>query len=678
MGKFNKKTTVILDQVKNGNSAQPAVGADTESAPKKAKKINFSLGLLKKTQSKKSASTKGSKLKKILFIIAVIILIPSVLIGVIGLATYFPVKNLQTKIKEAETVGREAYDALKGQDLILANQKLDESKAKLDEIKTEFNKLSWYKFTPFRAYYFDGERVITSAEAGVNAGTILLDTIEPYADVLGFSGEGSFVGGTAEERIVKIVETLDKVTPALDDVASQLQIIQTNLNQINPERYPVEVRGRSVAAWIELAQTWTDRAVVAVTDVKPLLEVLPSVAGVDGERKYLVMFQNDAEIRPTGGFMTAYGVLRVEKGKVYQENSDDIYSLDEKFNSRLQPPEPITKYLDNVFYWYLRDMNLSPDFKISMDTFMEHYRTVPNEPADQLDGIIAVDTQVLTDLIRVLGPTDVPGFGTFTAEIDPRCDCPQVIYELEDYATRPRAYIRTDRKAFLAPMLQTLLLKAYGSPKNVWPQLFEVVINNVIQKHVLFTMFDEEVQAAAEQVNIAGRINEYDGDYFHINDTNFGGAKSNLFITEELEHEITLKDGQVERSVEVTYKNPAPASNCNLEAGQLCLNGVYRNWVRFYLPLGAEITETLGFEEGSVKTSQDLGKTVVEGFFKFPPESQSKIKISYTIPYAPENEYKLLIQKQPGKKAPKYRVTFDNVERQEFELLTDKEVVFEM
>jgi len=671
---MTKKTNSILEQVKSKKQSSQEVKTSKQTDPT----TKSEQALPKENHQVKKTRFSKKRTLKIFGIIGLVFLVPVLVLAIAGLATYFPAKSIQAKIGEAEVLGRATYDALKGQDLTLANQNLTETKNKLAEIKSEYNKLAWYKYTPLRMYYLDGERVLASADAGTNAGNILLDTLEPHADVLGFTGEGSFTGGTAEERIVKIIETLDQVTPALDEIATELKEVQNNLNEINPDRYPVEVRGRQVSEWISLAQNLTDTAVIGVTDVKPLLEVIPSVAGIDEEKKYLVLFQNDAELRPTGGFLTAYGVLRVEKGKVFQETSDDIYSLDEKFNSRLKPPAAISKYLDNVFYWYLRDMNLSPDFKTSMDTFMEHYKEIPNEPADQIDGIVAVDTQVLTDLIKILGPTDVPGFGTFTADIDPRCDCPQVIYELEDYATRPRAYIRTDRKAFLAPMLQTLLLKAYGAPRQTWPQLFEVVVNNVLQKHVLFYMFDETAQAAAEQVNIAGRIQEYDGDYFHVNDTNFGGAKSNLFITEEVEHEITVADGQVNRTVEVTYKNPAPSSNCNLEAGALCLNGVYRDWVRFYLPLGAEITETLGFEEGSVETSEDLGKTVVEGFFKFPPQSQSKIKISYTIPYSPEDQYKLLIQKQPGKIAPKYTVTFNQVEQQEFDLKTDKEVFFEL
>lgn len=591
--------------------------------------------------------------------------------------SYSRIKSLQSDVAVAETAAREVYASLKGQDLILANQQLLAVDQALEQIEQTYMQLAFYRHVPYLGTYFkDGVLAIDAAKAGLRSGHILLDTIEPYADVLGFAGEGTFSQGTAEDRIIKIIETMDKVAPALDQVALELETVNTLLAQIDSSRYPFEVRGEKVDQVIGQVQDWASIAASAVLDVKPLLEVLPSVAGLEKEKVYLVIFQNDAEIRPTGGFITAYGVLRVDKGKVFQEKSEDIYALDAKFNSRIPAPEVLRKYLTNINVWHLRDMNLSPDFVESMNTFMTHYRQVPGENADRIDGIVAVDTQVLSDLISVLGPTEVPGFGTYSADIDPRCDCPQVIYELEDFATRPRAYLRDDRKSFLGPMLQTILQKAYAAPNEAWPRLFEVVVSNVVEKHVLFYMFDAQAQAAAERANIAGRIKDYQGDYLHINDTNLGGAKSNLFITTKVDLNVETSAQGTANQLEVTYRNPAPASNCNLEAGKLCLNGIYRNWVRFYLPLGSQLVEATGLDEGSVKVSEDLGKTVIEGFFKFAPKSQARVRLSYTTPYVVSDQYRLLIQKQPGQKLPEYTVTFNQVDQQVFELGTDKEVVF--
>lgn len=611
-------------------------------------------------------------------IVLTALLVPLAILALAVLASAYPAYRLSKSLPRLEASAREAYTAAKSQDLVTAKDKLSQTKLDFETVAKNYRLLAWYKFTPLRWHYQDGERLIAAGRVGLESGSLLVDTIEPYADVLGFTGEGTFAGGTTEDRIIKILETLGKVTPAFDQISQNLQTVNHELSQINPNRYPFSIKSRQVPELIKNAQAVANTASTTLDEFRPLIEVLPAVAGLEDDRRYLIMFQNDAEIRATGGFMTAYGIVRIDKGRVFQERSDDIYSLDEQFNSRLKPPEAIQKYLPLVFYWHLRDMNMSPDFKTSMDTFLEHYQTLPNPP-DDLDGIIAVDTQVLTDLIRVLGPIEVPGFDTYTAEIDPRCDCPQVIYELEDFATRPVAYVRDDRKAFLVPMMQTIIAKAYGAPKNVWPNLFQTVIGNIQQKHVIFYLFDDAAQQAVEQSGIAGRIVDTDTDYLHINDTNFGGAKSNLFITEEIQDAITTTDSGTSHELSVTYKNPAPASNCNLEAGQLCLNGTYRDYVRFYLPLGSTVTESLGFQEDSVKTYDELGKTVVEGFFQFAPQSQAKLKLIYTTPYKPQDsQYRFLIQKQPGKKTPQYTLTFNGVDQQQFSLATDQEITFDL
>jgi len=604
-----------------------------------------------------------------------LLLLPLFLIIALGAASAYPLLKIKALVPKSEADARGVYDALKHQDLVGAKTKLADTKNDLAEVNRYYQYLSWAKFSPFFQYYNDGTHLITAAGAGLDAGDILISSVEPYADVLGFTGEGTFTGGTAEERIVKILETLDKVAPSLDQVAGKMQAVQSELNQINPKRYPFEVRGKSVEELLTMAQKYSDAAVVAVTQVKPLLTQLPNVAGLSEEKKYLVLFQNDAELRPTGGFLTAYAVLRVDKGRVYPENNDDIYSLDAKFTKKLEPPAPIKKYL-NVFYWNLRDMNWSPDFKTSMDTFLEYYQGIPGE-AKKLDGVIAVDTQVLSDLIKVLGPIEVPGFGKFTSETDEHCNCPQVIWQLENMASKPVAHVRNDRKAFLGPMMQTLLLQAYGSPKAVWPGLFQTGIQSVIDKHVLFYMFDPDAQAAIEQVNIGGRIRDFDSDYFMVVDANLGGAKQNLFITEDIAMDITPSENEVTHEVTLTYDNPAPWSNCNLEAGELCLNGRYIDYVRIYLPSGSKLVDALGFDEDTVTTSEDLGKTVIEGVFKFDPESRAKLKLSYTTPKFSDSPYQIMVQKQAGKKTPKYTVTYNNEFKEEFDLATDKIVKFE-
>jgi hypothetical protein len=632
-------------------------------------------------QNASSTSSPVKKPRKALRIAGVAVAVIAV-IGVIfalaGFFVYGKVRVLKAKADDVKISGQEVYDAMKTQNLVLADEKLQALHGKVDAFSSEYKTLGWMGALPIvNKYYADGTHGLNAGYAGMNAAQTMLKAIEPYADVLGFKGQGSFTGGSAEERIVKIIDTLDKVTPSLDSVITDLQKVDSELAFIDEKRYPESFKGMVIRANIAKAKEYTKGATDTIVEAKPIIQVLPDLAGGKSRKKYLVIFQNSGELRPTGGFMTGYAILNVEKGKVEPEASGDIYDLDKNLRTKQAIPPILKRFLTTETKWNLRDMNLSPDFKTSMDTFYQTYQKVPGQPVN-FDGIIAVDTHFLENLVKVLGPVDVAGFGTFTADNDKRCDCPQIIYALSEIVDRPTNYIRENRKGILGPMMKAILTKAYTAPKQVWPDLFTAGWKNIEGRHVQLYFFDEKSQVAAEAINAAGRVQKTpDGsDYLMIVDTNLAGAKSNFFVDTTIEHEIDLPaNGELKHKIVVTYKNPFKASNCNLEAGQLCLNGKLNDWVRFYLPPGAKLVDSRGFDDGSVKSSQELNHQVVEGIFQLQPLSQAKIEITYTIPYADGKNYAVLVQKQGGTQDNKH-IFVVNGEPHEFILEKDAKLVF--
>jgi hypothetical protein len=258
----------------------------------------------------------------------------------------------------------------------------------------------------------------------------------------------------------------------------------------------------------------------------------------------------------------------------------------------------------------------------------------------------------------------------------PECNCPQVVYKMEDYATRPTYYIKANRKGMIGPLMHAILLHMMNSPKKLWPQFISLGLKSIKEKHLLFYFpEDEAMQAVADGFNASGQIVSFEGDYFHLNDTNFAGAKSNMYINQEVTQEIEVSaDGTVTKTVTIIYTNPEPPDDCNLESGGLCLNGFFRDWVRIYVPEGSQLIEMLGSEVDPV-VSKDLGKTVFEGFFELRPESKAKLIVKYQLPFkqAKGESYKLLIQKQPGTKNHQYKISLGN-QTEEFLLDGDREL----
>jgi len=614
---------------------------------------------------------------RVLLLVILLLAIVGAVAGYVGFYTYKVAMELKVQSDETKVLAKSAYDQFKAQNLPGAQKGFAEVKAKVADIRQTYKKLEFYNSLPIaRAYYQDGIHGLNAADAGIDAGTKSLAAVSPYADVLGFTGQGTFSGGTAEDRLKLILQTLSKVTPQLDSIAVDLEKVKAEVGAVDPNRYPETFQGHPVRASIVQARDLSAGAATALTEFRPVIEQIPYVAGADGKRKkYFVLFQNDKELRPTGGFMTAYAVIFVENGKVTPEKSDDIYQLDKKFNKNIPIPAILGKYLTSEKYFNIRDMNISPDFKESMDQFLANYKLLPGEPKD-IDGIIAIDTSVLVDILKITGPIDVPGYeGKFSAENTPKCDCPQIIYELSNIITRPTPYIRPAPKGILAPMMNTLLQRAYTAPKNKWPDLFQAAWKNVEGRHVQFYLFDQKAQAAVDKVNAGGRLtlDPTAQDFLAVVDANLGGAKSNLFITSTIDQEVsTPANGEITKKVTVTYRNSRHGDNCNLEAGLLCLNARLRDWNRIYLPKGSKLKNAQGYREGSLKTSDQGAFTVVEGEFLLDPLSQAKLQFEYTVPYT-DKDYKVKLWKQGGVDA--VPVNFD-VNGNQDKVLMDKDIVF--
>jgi len=615
------------------------------------------------------------KSRRILLILLLIVALFLGMIGVLATHTLSVSREMITVGNELKWNAQSAYDNFKAQNLPEAEINIVKAKENLDKLNQSYNKLGIYQKIPvFNKYYQDGIYGLAAANHGLEAAVVSVKAITPYADILGFEGEGTFAGGTTEDRIGVMLQTLEKITPELDQIEEQLTLVNDNLSKIDASRYPEKVKDVEIRNLLLTSQESVDQAISIFSQFRPVIEQLPRIAGSQGEKmKYLVLFQNNNELRPTGGFLTAYSIVTIENGKITPEKSDDIYELDQKFSGRIEIPESLGRYLTTEKYWHLRDMNISPDFKESMTTFYEHYQTVRGEPND-INGIISVDTQVLTRLLEILGPVEIPGYGTFSAQIDSRCDCPQVVYALSEIITRPTPYLREDRKGILGPMMKSILQKTYDAPKQHWPQLFGLIWETVQGRNLQMYFIDEQTQLAAENANAAGRlIHPANSDFLAIVDANLGGAKSNLFTEYEVQHQVEgPTDGYITNNLEITYKNTRKADNCNLEAGLLCLNAPAPTWNRLYLPAGSEIVNTQGFNQDP-NLYEELGFQVIDGFFRLDPLGVAKIRVSYKVPYSEEN-YQLKVWKQGGVKPFKMLV---DVNGNQSELLINSDQTFQ-
>jgi hypothetical protein len=619
----------------------------------------------------------NTKTKKIIFGILIffgILIIYSLVAGLLiyrnGMKLYSSLNNLS--------------ESTKTQDFTKIKPALADTKTKIRSFESSTKLMFWAKVIPFAgSYVADIDHLTKAGKAGLDVGEVVLNTIEPFSDLLGIKGGSASQSSgekTTQERIDFIVNTIPSLLPKIDEISGKTKIIQDELSQINPDKYPEKYKTYQVRSNIKMVQDLVNEASMLIVNGKPLLESTPYLLGMDSPRNYLIIFQNDKELRPTGGFLTGYAIVKVDKAKFEPALSDDIYNLDAKYRPSILAPDPLIKYIKGPYVLSknlrLRDMNWSPDFQISMDTFNKAIKEVG---VNNIDGIISVDTRVLENLLSVIGPIGVPGYGNFSTKNDPRCNCPQVIYELESYADVEGPIIwdpltgkiilkpknADNRKKIIGPLMNSILANALGQPKEKLPDLFQAAFKSLTEKHVLLYLLDSKVQTAVADFGLGGVIKDYNGDYLHINDANLGGRKSNLYATEEVLQDINVaRDGSVTKTVTITYKNP--------EKQDGWLNSVLPTWVRVYVPKGSTLITSEGLES-KAEPYEDLGKTVFAGFFQLRPEGVSKVTFQYKLPFKVSKNYKLLIQKQPGTDGFLYTIKLGKHE-DEFYLTTDKEI----
>src|SRR3989344_5610276 len=131
-----------------------------------------------------------------------------------------------------------------------------------------------------------------------------------------------------------------------------------------------------------------------VNDSVDYSKFLEDFIGTKGTKKYLILFQNPSELRPTGGFPGTYGVVSFKDGKLQDFKVDDVYNLDGQLQELIIPPVQLQHITPN---WGMRDTNWFVDFPTSARKTMEFYEKITSltcktaftsQTCKSVDGVI--------------------------------------------------------------------------------------------------------------------------------------------------------------------------------------------------------------------------------------------------------------------------------------------------
>ena len=205
-----------------------------------------------------------------------------------------------------------------------------------------------------------------------------------------------------------------------------------------------------------------------ITAYGPLLDAyltasarLPSILGWDEPRRYLVLTQNPAELRPTGGYAGSYGIVTFDKGRITERMFQDVFLLDVPWDYPfIKGPQELHDYLlGEQQPWQLADANWAPDFPTSA---RDAIRLYANESGDtDIDGVLAITTYTIDELLKVTGPITLPEHDLTVASGETTLKLLQKIWAAAAGGS-------TNRKAILGPFAERLFTTLLGLPPDRW------------------------------------------------------------------------------------------------------------------------------------------------------------------------------------------------------------------
>lgn len=352
--------------------------------------------------------------------------------------------------------------------------------------------------------------------------------------------------------------------------------------------------------------------------------------------KFLVLFQNEYELRPTGGYLGTYGIVKIKNGKLNFAKVYDTVVLDSKSRYYLFPPEPIYKYL-KVKYWQMRDANYYPDFKQSAQIIENFYK---NEAKDfeKIDGVIAINTKVFETLLKYAGPIYIE---SLRKTLDYKNIILELIYEVEIGYIK-RGISRYLRKNVLNEVLNETLKKAFSLNLLNNKKFINELIYHLDKKDILVYLKNSNLQKIVEKNHWDGGFDKnWNYDFISIIDFNINSLKSDFFIKRSIDYTINLdyKNNLAISFLKISYKNLARFKSWR--------NTDYTSFLRVYLPRDMKIikVKNLNFK----KEYQEYNKKVISGLIFVPVNQYRNIEISYTQSINKFlSSYKLKILKQPG------------------------------
>jgi hypothetical protein len=439
----------------------------------------------------------------------------------------------------------------------------------------------------------------------------------------------------------RVVELLDLGRGRFASAESKLRLVEAQLTEVDLTNLSSDL-----ILQIEQLHGYHQQLVNINTTLRGSAQALTTMMGLDGERTYLVLAQNNDEIRPSGGYISTYGWFTVEGGRIINFDYNPTTATspnppDEAFLNSFAIPAWWIQYGEPIYAAW--DGSWYADFPSTAQLAMDYYNAGGN-PQSPVDGVLAIDVTGFELILGALGDVVVDEYGVFVNEENFR----EVVYDIRAFGEGV-----TPHKRFVATVYQSIFEEWQSLEADKTPDLLGAMLEGLQSKHIMFYFADDEVNTAISQLGwIGSQLPATEHDYILVADTNLGN-KSNHSIDRSLTYDATIDfDGSVSSRLSLRYDYFASVAENDPaidEAYHGPLN--YRNLMQVFLPFNTEIIDGTNLGVGTrIPLATHL---LIAARTEVAYDSSERYQLVYEIPDLIEDignyqRYRLLIQKQPG------------------------------
>ncbi len=439
-------------------------------------------------------------------------------------------------------------------------------------------------------------------------------------------------------RLELILEYAKNALPALEDA-------NTQVTKLEPSAIPA-----SYHTTLNELETTLPLLTNSVTEFIEFGHMATEILGANGTKRYLLIFQNNTEIRATGGFMGSFAEIKVHEGEIIDMTvpGGGTYDLQGLLQTDLIAPAPLQLLSGR---WEFQDANWFADFPTSARQMLEFYE---DAGGPTVDGVIAVNATYVQDLIGLLGEVQMDAYGRTIDQENFLLETQKIVeLEYDKQENKP--------KAFIGDLATLLLDRVMNADTEDFMDLLAHANTGLGTKDIQLYFTDDDLQRQTLALGWAGALEQTDSDYLMIVDTNLGGGKTDGVITQDAHLSISVQpDGSIINTLTVARTHEGVQGT--LFTG---VNNV--DYVRIYSPRGSELISASGFtppgeelfdfteEEWEIadalfftestkrthaQTGTDIfeesGKTVFGNWVQTKPGTTSTYTFSYKLPFTVE------------------------------------------